>query len=84
MWSLQVYLEHGNGVDLMHVGLQWTDYLALVGDASDNLPGVKGIGEKGAKDLLQTFGTMDNLLSNTDEVGLTIQLMCCISPCRKL
>ena len=44
------------------------DYLALVGDASDNLPGVKGIGEKGAKELLRKFDTLDNLLELTDEV----------------
>ncbi len=50
--------------------LQWTDYLALVGDASDNLPGVKGIGEKGAKELLQKFGNMDNLLASTDDVRM--------------
>ena len=48
--------------------LQWVDYLALVGDAADNLPGVKGIGEKGAKELLQQFETLDNILENTDKV----------------
>lgn len=49
--------------------LQWVDYLALVGDASDNLPGVKGIGEKGAKELLQKFDTLDNLLEKAEEVS---------------
>ncbi|KAK9867259.1 hypothetical protein WJX84_011798 [Apatococcus fuscideae] len=47
---------------------QWVDYLALVGDAADNLPGVKGIGEKGAKELLQQFETLDNILENTDKI----------------
>lgn len=55
--------------------LQWVDYLALVGDASDNLPGVKGIGEKGAKELLQQFDNLDNLLDKAEQVSA--QLMCC-------
>ena len=38
------------------------DLLALVGDASDNIPGVAGIGEKGARDLLREFGSLENLL----------------------
>ncbi len=41
---------------------QIPDYLALVGDASDNLPGVKGIGEKTARELLARYGSLGNLL----------------------
>ena len=41
---------------------QIPDYLALVGDASDNLPGVKGIGEKTARELLARYGFLENLL----------------------
>jgi DNA polymerase I len=44
------------------------DFLALVGDASDNVPGVKGIGEKGAQKLLAEFGNLDNLLARAGEV----------------
>jgi DNA polymerase-1 len=45
------------------------DFLALVGDASDNVPGVKGIGEKGAQKLLTEFGDLDTLLTRAAEVG---------------
>ena len=44
------------------------DLLALVGDAVDNIPGVPGIGEKGARDLLQQFGSLDELLTRASEV----------------
>ena len=44
------------------------DVLALWGDASDNVPGVPGIGEKTAKSLIREFGSLDNLLGNLDRV----------------
>jgi len=44
------------------------DVLALWGDASDNIPGVPGIGEVTAKKLMQEFGTLDNLLARAGEV----------------
>jgi DNA polymerase-1 len=44
---------------------QWSDYLALVGDSSDNVPGVKGVGPKTAVPLLQQFGDVEGLLANT-------------------
>src|SRR5436190_12500141 len=44
------------------------DYLALVGDSSDNVPGVRGIGEKGAVQLLEEFGDLDALLARAAEV----------------
>lgn len=47
---------------------QVIDFKALKGDASDNIPGIKGIGEKTASDLLQKFGSLDNLLKNLDKV----------------
>ncbi len=47
---------------------QIPDYKALTGDPSDNIPGVKGIGPKGASSLLQQFGTVENLYENLDEV----------------
>ncbi len=47
---------------------QMRDYLALVGDASDNVPKVPGVGEKTATDLIQQFGDVDALLARVDEV----------------
>ena len=44
------------------------DTRALVGDTSDNIPGVKGIGEKGAAKLINEFGSLDALLENVDRV----------------
>jgi DNA polymerase-1 len=43
--------------------------MALVGDAADNIPGVKGIGEKTAKELLLSFGSLDELLSHPERIG---------------
>jgi DNA polymerase-1 len=47
---------------------QVADVLALWGDASDNIPGVPGIGDKGAKDLIRRFGDLDSLLRDVDSV----------------
>ena len=44
------------------------DYLALVGDSSDNIPGVKGIGEKGARELIEAYGTLEEILAHAVEV----------------
>jgi DNA polymerase I len=44
------------------------DYLALVGDTSDNVPGVKGVGEKTALELLKAFGDLDGILANADRI----------------
>jgi 5'-3' exonuclease len=48
---------------------QIADYLALTGDAVDNIPGVTGIGAKSAAILLAHFGSLDVLLTRIDEVG---------------
>ncbi|HUT96125.1 MAG TPA: 5'-3' exonuclease H3TH domain-containing protein [Candidatus Paceibacterota bacterium] len=47
---------------------QMIDYKALRGDPSDNIPGVKGIGEKGASNLLKEFGTLENLYKKLDKL----------------
>jgi DNA polymerase-1 len=47
---------------------QVVDYLALVGDSSDNVPGVKGIGGKGAVQLLQEYGDLETLLARAGDV----------------
>jgi DNA polymerase-1 len=48
---------------------QVIDYLALVGDSSDNVPGVKGIGPKGAVSLLTEFGDLDTMIAKADTIA---------------
>lgn len=43
---------------------QMIDYLALAGDASDNIPGIRGVGEKTAADLLSKYGSVEGILEN--------------------
>ena len=50
----------------LHNQAQVIDLLGLMGDASDNIPGCKGVGEKTAVALLQQFGSIDNMLAHTD------------------
>ena len=45
------------------------DFQAIVGDSSDNVPGVKGIGVKGAAKLINVFGTLENIYAHIEEVG---------------
>src|SRR5205085_9327761 len=57
-----VSVENGGvrlGVPPNHV----TDYLALVGDSSDNVPGVHGIGDKTARELVQQYGDLESILA---------------------
>ncbi|MCH5154914.1 MAG: DNA polymerase I, partial [Clostridiales bacterium] len=44
------------------------DFKALAGDSSDNIPGVSGIGEKSAAELIKTFGSLDGIYSRLDEI----------------
>jgi len=46
-----------------------TEYMALTGDAVDNIPGVKGIGEKTAKDLLTVFSSIEELLEHPERIS---------------
>ena len=48
---------------------QIVDYLAIVGDASDNIPGLSGFGPKTASQLLQTYGSVEGLLLNVDQLS---------------
>ncbi|OHD63313.1 MAG: DNA polymerase I [Spirochaetes bacterium RBG_13_51_14] len=48
---------------------QVVDYMALAGDSSDNIPGVKGIGEKSAQKLIAAYGTLDNLYANIEKIS---------------
>lgn len=47
------------------------DFLALMGDKADNVPGVKGIGDKGALALVQTWGTVESMLAHLAEIEPT-------------
>lgn len=57
-----VIARYGLGPELL------ADYKALVGDTSDNIPGVPGIGEKSATKLILEFGTVENIIENLDQV----------------
>jgi DNA polymerase I len=56
-----VHERYGIGPELM------TDFRGMVGDPSDNLPGVPGVGEKGASQLLQKYGSLDAILEHAGE-----------------
>ncbi len=65
----EVWVDETNAAERLGVPPgQVADFLALVGDASDNVPGVKGIGEKGAQKLLAEFGDLETLLARAAEV----------------
>jgi DNA polymerase-1 len=64
MWYDAAAVEEKFGVKPSHV----VDVLALVGDTSDNVAGVPGIGKKGAVDLIGTFGSLDALLDRAPEL----------------
>lgn len=77
--SFMYRARHTGGFELMgpkevceKYGLQTQaqviDLLGLMGDASDNIPGCKGVGEKTAVALLQQFGSIDNMLAHTDQI----------------
>lgn len=69
----------GNGIEIWGIPevkakfeienpLQVIDFLAMMGDAVDNIPGLPGVGEVTAKKLLKEFGSIENLLENTDKL----------------
>ena len=51
--------------------LEFIDVKALMGDSSDNIPGVPGIGEKGATAIISQFGSIENALEHADEISNT-------------
>jgi len=66
----ETYVDESNASERLGVPpSQVRDYLALVGDSSDNVPGVKGIGEKGARKLLEEYGNLESILGHASEVS---------------
>ena len=65
----EVWVDESNAAERLGVSpAQVVDYLALVGDSSDNVPGVRGIGEKGAQKLLAEYGDLETILAHAGEV----------------
>jgi len=62
------YFENKYGIDVE----QFLDLKSLKGDSSDNLPGVPGIGEKTAVQLLQEYKTLDNIYAHLDDIKPTV------------
>ncbi|MAZ25929.1 MAG: DNA polymerase I [Cytophagaceae bacterium] len=69
----------GNGIEIWGIPevqkkfevenpLQVIDYLGMMGDASDNIPGLPGVGDKTAKKFIKEYGSMEGLLENTDKL----------------
>ena len=69
----------GNGIEIWGIPevqkrfevenpLQVIDYLGMMGDASDNIPGLPGVGDKTAKKFIAEYGSMEGLLANTDKL----------------
>ncbi|MEP6571231.1 MAG: DNA polymerase I [Gemmatimonadota bacterium] len=65
----ELWVDESNAAERLGVPpSQVVDYLALVGDTSDNVPGVKGIGGKGAVELLREFGDLETMLARAPEI----------------
>ncbi len=75
-----LYKQKGDGIEIVRTAdicekygiedpILVRDILALWGDSSDNIPGVPGIGEKGACKLVRTWGEAENILANADKIG---------------
>ncbi len=66
----EVWVDESNAAERLGVPPnRVTDFLALVGDTSDNVPGVKGIGDKGALKLIADYGDLENILAHASEVS---------------
>ena len=70
IWMDKKTFNNTYGFDPIHM----IDLKALMGDASDNIPGVKGIGEKGAIKLVSEYKTIDNIYENIDKIKGATQI----------
>jgi DNA polymerase-1 len=79
--KIKIYKPGYKGGDIQIIGVeeikakyeindpkQVIDYLAMMGDSSDNIPGLEGVGEKTAMKFLKEYGSIENLLANTHEL----------------
>lgn len=76
-WNLKETSLYGSAEVKQKFGLephQMIDYKSLVGDPSDNIPGVSGVGPKTASSLLQKYHTLENLFKNVDELSEQLQI----------
>ena len=64
----ELWLKFPIGLVSHGIAVQWVHVLALMGDTSDNVPGVPGVGAKGALSLIQEYGTVESVLANADKV----------------
>ena len=76
MYNTRAKPDESNLIDIEGVKKKWgvtpaqiRDYLALVGDSSDNIPGVKGVGPKGAVKLLDEYGSLEEILSHIEDIS---------------
>jgi len=69
VWDMETFRQAYAGLQPP----QLVDLKGLMGDSSDNIPGVKGIGEKGAKDLIKTFGSIAELYAHLDAVDTRLR-----------
>lgn len=67
--NLEVYDDKKVLDDFEVTPLQFIDLKGLMGDKSDNIPGVPGVGEKTATKLIKEFGSIENLLQNTHQIS---------------
>ncbi|GMU19191.1 MAG: DNA polymerase I [Candidatus Babeliales bacterium] len=68
-WKDQIFNEEIFGIKMGLPVAKLPIYFAILGDASDNIPGVKGIGDKGAAELARQFNSMEDLYANIDKVS---------------
>ncbi len=71
--ELDEYTEYNFKEKMGFESYQVPDYKGLVGDSSDNLPGIKGIGEKTALKLLEQYDTLENIINSVNELKGKVQ-----------
>ncbi|MCH8305275.1 MAG: DNA polymerase I, partial [Candidatus Marinimicrobia bacterium] len=76
MYNTRAKADESNLIDIEGVKKKWgvspgqiRDYLALVGDTSDNVPGVRGVGPKGAVKLLAEYGSLEEILNHVNDIS---------------